>query len=82
MAYDVMPVLRQLFGNDYEVHYQKPENITNRNYIFITLAGRKYRIDSGNLMVEGRGNKKQVFPPDIFVDCIRKALEKHFNVRQ
>ncbi len=82
MSYDVMPVIHKLFGDDYEIHYQKPEDITNRNYMFITLAGRKYRIDTGNLMVEGRGNKKQIFPPEFFVHCIRKELEKHFNVRQ
>lgn len=82
MSYNIMPVIHKLFGDDYEIHYQKPEDITNRDYMFITLAGRKYRIDTGNLMVEGRGDKKQIFPPKIFVDCIRKSLEKHFDVRQ
>jgi hypothetical protein len=82
MSYDVLPVLRKIFGSDYEIHYQKPKDITNRNYLFVTLAGREYRIDTGNLMVEGRGNKKHIFPPKFFVDSIRKELEKHFGVRQ
>ncbi len=81
MRYDITGAIQKLFGNDYQVKHYTTNEAPVR-YVFVTIAGRDYRIDSSNLMVEGRGNKKQVFPSKFFVDCIRKALEKHFNVRQ
>lgn len=81
MRYDVTSAIQKLLGDDYQVKYYTTKEAPIR-YVFATIAGRDYRIDSSNLMVEGRGNKKQIFPPKIFVDFIRKSLEKHFNVRQ
>lgn len=79
MRYDVTSAIQKLFGDDYQVKYYTAKEAPIR-YVFVTIAGRDYRIDSGNLMVEGRGNKKQIFPPKIFVDFIRKELRRHFGV--
>jgi len=70
MSYDVLADIRELFKNDYTVHWKTTKESPIR-YLWVTIAGREYRIDRNNLMVEARGTKQGYHGHDFFAKCLR-----------
>lgn len=78
MDYDVLPVIRELFGNDYKVHWKTTKE-SPIHYQWVTIAGREYRIDRTNLMVEARGTKQGFCGHSFFATCLRNELKKRLQ---
>ena len=78
MYYDVLTVIRELFGNDYTVHWKTTKE-SPIHYLWVTIAGREYRIDRSNLMVEARGTKQGYRGHDFFGKCLRLELIKRLK---
>jgi len=75
MSYDVVSDIRELFGNDYKIHWKSTKQ-SPIHYLWVTIAGREYRIDRNNLMVEARGTKQGYHGHDFFAKCLRLELIK------